>query len=121
MAAWQSYEVEGYTWEAFAFICSGQAASAETVFDQLAFRGFSRDDYAEALQALTARNWLEPSPDAPDTYAVTETGRAIHEQVESLTDQYFYAPWAELGEDEVAETLALLQQFHDRLQALAKT
>lgn len=121
MAAWKAQDVKGYVWEAFYFVCSAQANSADTVFEALTFRGYSRQEYSEALQALVARNWLTPASDAPGSYDVTDTGRVVQKQVETLTDDYFYAPWSALSEAEIEETKSLLQQFHDKLQALAKS
>lgn len=120
MAAWQPYKVSGHTWEAFAFICDGQATSADTIYTQLAYRGYSRQEYAASLQELTTRNWLIVIPAEPDHYQVTDTGREIRQKVEQLTDNYFYSPWSDLSEGEVAETKALLQQLHDKLQVKSR-
>ncbi len=49
MAAWQPLGVDGRTWEAFSFVCSESAHSAPKLFDQLAYRGYSQEDYAAAL------------------------------------------------------------------------
>ncbi|MEM7126179.1 MAG: hypothetical protein AAF702_07620 [Chloroflexota bacterium] len=111
MAAWQPKEVTGQQWETFAFIISGQANSAESLFEQLSYRGYSVEDYAAALSDLTERRWLLPKG---DVYVATEVGVAIHTQVESLTDQYFYAPWLEaLNERELAETIELLRVLRE--------
>lgn len=119
MAAWQPYKISGHTWEAFAFICDGQAISADTIYTQLAYRGYSRQEYAASLQDLTTRNWLTEIPAQPDHYQVTDTGREIRQKVEQLTDNYFYSPWSDLNEVEVAETKALLQQLRDKLQVMS--
>jgi hypothetical protein len=119
MAAWQLYQIEGYVWEAFSFVWSGTAATAEALFDQLAYRGYSRADYALALRDLTKRDWLEELPDNPGVYRLTGAGRTIREEAERLTDDYFYAPWSVLTEDEQATSHDLLTRLHDNLQEMA--
>jgi hypothetical protein len=107
MAAWQSYQLDGYVWEAFALVCDGQANSAATLFEQLAYRGYSCGEYAAALETLTRRSWLEPDATA-GAYSVTAAGRAAWVHVERLTDSYFYAPWSCLAEAQIEELRALL-------------
>lgn len=117
MAAWQPLGVEGYVWEAFSFVWSGTATSAEALFDQLAYRGYSRNDYEAALQLLAGRGWLaEAGNDSSKVYQLTEEGRAIREEVEQLTDEYFYGPWACLAEGEVGELQELLVRLGEGLQ-----
>ena len=118
MAAWQSYKLDGYVWEAFALICAGDTDSAASVFEQLAYRGYSRAEYAAALEALARRGWLEPAGTA-GTYRVTAEGREVREVVERLTDSYFYAPWSCLKEAEIGELRALLLRFIEDLHASA--
>lgn len=105
MAAFMPHKVEGYVWEAFSYVCSGGAKTADELFDQLAHRGYSRRDYAEALQLLAARRWIQASGDA---YHATDSGRTAREKVEQLTDDYFYAAWGCLDEDEFEEVARLL-------------
>jgi DNA-binding PadR family transcriptional regulator len=120
MAAWQPHDIEGYVWEAFSFIWGGAAASAEALFDQLAYLGYSRADYATALRDLTRRNWLEEIPGLSGAYRLTDSGRAVREEAERLTDHYFYAPWSVLAEDETGAIHALLVRLHDNLQQMAQ-
>jgi len=115
MAAWQPLEVTGYEWEAFSFIASGQAETAAALFHQLAYRGYSQEDYAKALQKLTEHGWLAQ---AGNTYQLTEAGRAVQTEVEQHTDDYFYAPWHEaLNEAELAETIELLRLLREEWQS----
>jgi hypothetical protein len=116
MAAWQSYTLDGYVWEAFTLVCAGEADSAAGLFEQLAYRGYSCGEYAAALELLTRRSWLEPAATA-GACRVTADGRAAREVVERLTDSYFYAPWSCLAEAEIAELHALLLRFIEQLRA----
>jgi hypothetical protein len=117
MAAWQSLQLDGYVWEAFALVCDGEADSAATLFEQLAYRGYSSDEYAAALETLTRHKWLEPAATA-GAYRVTADGRAARALVERLTDNYFYAPWSCLAEVQIAELRALLLRFTEQLRAI---
>ncbi len=118
MAAWQPLEPSGAVWEAFALVCSGEATNLEQVYDQLARRGNSRQEYAAALADLARRGWLAPVG-AQDAYQVTEAGRTVREQVERLTDSYFYAPWSQLSEAEIARVHGLLLQMQAGMQEMS--
>jgi hypothetical protein len=115
MAAWQSLQLDGFVWEAFALVCGGEADSAASLFEQLAYRGYSCGEYAAALETLTRRGWLEPAARA-GAYRVTAAGRAARALAERLTDSYFYAPWSCLAEAQIEELRALLLQFIEQLR-----
>src|SRR4051794_15083803 len=115
MAAWQSQRLDGYVWEAFALLCSGEANSAASLFEQLAYRGHSSSEYAAALEILTRRGWLGPAA-AIGAYRVTGDGRAARARIEQLTDSYFYAPWSRLPEAKIAELHALLLRCTEQLR-----
>ena len=102
----------GQAWEAFALVCEGQTDSADTLFGQLAHRGYSRAEYAAALDELARRSWLDQA-DETGTYRVTKTGRAMHEEAERLTDEYFYAPWSHLTEEQFATVHNLLIRLQE--------
>jgi hypothetical protein len=111
MAAWQPLGVEGYEWEAFSFVASGQAETAAALFRQLAYRGYSQEDYAAALKELTKRGWLTAKG---DSYQLTEAGSTVQAEVEQHTDTYFYAPWYQaLNETELKETIELLRDLRE--------
>jgi hypothetical protein len=115
MAAWQPHIVDGYIWEAFAYVYAGQAHMATTLFEQLSYRGYSTAEYAAALELLTRRGWLEPAP-AAGAYCVTADGNAVRKEVERLTDNYFYAPWECLAEAEIAELGDILMRLTTQLR-----
>lgn len=112
MAAWRSYDVSGYVWEAFTSVFTGQADTADTLFNQLAYRGYSRVEYAAALEELAGRGWIERSGEA-DGYGVTAAGRAIQAAAEQRTNSSFYAPWSCLDQAESSEIYTLLMRLHD--------
>ena len=116
MAAWQPLGVNGRSWEAFTFVGGRNGATAVAVFNQLAYRGYSRSDYAGALEELAARGWLETSNS--EQYHITEQGNSIRKKVERLTDQYFYAPWSTLKEVEILEIQEQINQLNNALQTI---
>ncbi|MFK7805278.1 MAG: hypothetical protein AB8G95_26840 [Anaerolineae bacterium] len=115
MAAFMPYEPDGYIWEAFTLIVGQTADSATTLFDQLAYRGYAEEDFAQALTHLVSRGWLGPSKSV-GTFQPTAAGTEIKNKVEALTDEYFYAPWLLLTADEQEELNNLLNKLKTNLQ-----
>lgn len=113
MAAWQPLKIEGYVWEAFAFVCAEEARTAGDLFGALMHRGYTQGEYLSALDGLVARGWLVRS--AQNTYTVTPEGRGVRRRVEEQTDSAFYAPWSVLDTNELLE----LQRLVMDLAALA--
>ena len=113
MAAWSGYDVMGYAWEAFSLVRGGTGKTAVSIYEQLAYRGYTRDEYAHALAQLHARGWLEQ--ERPGSYFVTPAGQAVWDDVEQLTNSYFYRPWQILSNKELAKLESLLVQLRDEL------
>jgi hypothetical protein len=116
MAAFMPHKVSGYVWEAFSWVCNGKTTAAE-LYEELAYRGYSRHDYADALKTLAARHWVQADGEA---YSPTEIGKVVRQKVEQLTDDYFYAGWSCLDEDELEELVNLLHKLKDECQKLAE-
>lgn len=117
MAAWQPKESEGYIWEAFSVIAGNTANNATDIYDTLFYRGYSKGEYQAAINALISRNWVEVEVPS-DNVRMTPLGKDIHKEVEQLTDAYFFAPWKLLSQEEQAQTVQLLQQLFDQLEAV---
>lgn len=115
--AWQPYGISGPAWEAFTFVWRGEAANAEMLAEKLAFRGNSGEIYAQALQDLVQRGWVEEKGGA---YRATEAGQTVRQAAEELTDRYFYTPWTNLSNDDVQALSLLLTQLREGLQQLAE-
>ncbi len=90
MAAFQPLAMPAYAWEAFAQVWYGTADTAQGVYDQLAYRGYSRTEYAQGLQECARRGWLT---ETTNVYQVTNEGKRVREEAERLTNEYFYASW----------------------------
>lgn len=114
LAAWRPYGVSGQAWEAFTLLWRDAARTVDELAAKLAHRGFTREDYAAAVDELVRRGWVSVSADG---LALTAEGRAVREEAERMTDAYFYRPWSVLSEAETADLRALLTGLRDGLLA----
>jgi hypothetical protein len=112
LAAWRRYGVSGPAWEAFTLIWRDEARSLDQLWQRLEWRGHSRAVYAEAIDQLTGRRWLEMDD---GQYRLTADGQMTRQEAEDITDRYVYRPWATLTEDECQDIERLLTQLHDAL------
>ena len=111
IAAWKPVGVSGHTWEALSFVWNGEANTVEKLVERLPFRNYIAEDYAQTLDDLTQRGWIESGPEG---YIVTEEGKKIRDDAETDTDTNYFAPWKKLSDDE-------LKQLGDLLTRLKKT
>lgn len=70
-----------------------------------ALRGWSREEWAEAVQRLRERGTLDGAG------GLTDTGAAVRQAVEARTDRLDSAAWQQLGEDRTARLIELGKQF----------
>lgn len=115
MAAQNEQGVDGMTWEAFSFVDDGKAKIAPDLFDQLAYRGWTVDEWQRALNHLCDKGWIQGDDDG---YQSTDEGKTIRQAVETKTDELFYAPWGVLSHDEQVMYIALLNKLNDWCTAL---
>jgi hypothetical protein len=115
MAAYRPHGVAGHTWEAFSLVGDGLARTADDLFDQLAYRGYSRQEWADSLGELVRRGWVET---ANGKHSMIEEGQTIRDKAEGLTDAYFFASWSSLNQQEIEELHHLLVRLHDESLAL---
>lgn len=115
LAAWRPLGFSGPMWEAITCIWRGEATSLDDLCRKLARRGHPRSVYAEALKDLVERGLIL---EKEGMHQVTERGRTLRQEAEEVTDRYFYAPWACLAEEEVAELRTLLACLRDGLAQL---
>jgi len=116
LAAWRPLGVDGRSWEALTYIWQEEASSAADLVEQLAFRGYSEEQYAESLLDLSERGWIGGDE---GSYQVTEDGRRIREQAERNTDRLYYAPWSVLDDEELDQLEDLLQSTINNLNKMA--
>jgi hypothetical protein len=100
-------------------VATGNAVTAEQMAETLAFRGYEADEYEVALKAAVEIGWLEAG-DTPGVFRPTPKGRELREQVDKLTDEYFYHPWATLSPDELDELYNLLTKLREQLHGFKR-
>lgn len=114
IATWQANDIEGHTWEVLTQLWRGQtAASADTLFEKLGYRGLPREVYVKDLRELESRGWVREEADA---YRITDEGRRVRDDAEALTDRYFFAPWSCLSKSELEDLSHLAAQLRDGLK-----
>lgn len=112
LAAWQPHRCSGQAWEALTLLWRGEAATLDEVFGKLERRGFSREEYRQALDDLILRGWVQADE---DRYSLTPLGGQIRQTAEEVTDEYFYAPWRELGKTDLQNLRGLLIRLRENL------
>lgn len=110
---WKHFGIEGNRWEVFSEIWIGKNKTLDKVFEELSFRGITRDEYSHILHELTALGWIE---ETEGTYQLTAEGKRIREETEALTNNTFFAPWSCLSESELADLFNLANQLRDGLK-----
>lgn len=119
-AAYPHFGQAGIVWNVLGSIWKGTAVNASQMAEAMSFRGYEEDDYEVAIQAAVELGWVEPS-DIHNTYRITQVGRELREQVERLTDEYFYHPWSVLADEDLDVLYALLVKLHEQLIVYKKS
>jgi hypothetical protein len=87
--------------------------------ETMEFRGYETHEYEVAIKAAIEVGWLEAA-DVPGTFRPTAKGRELREQVEKLTDEYFYCPWQVFSQSELDELYNLLTKLREQLHGFKK-
>jgi len=112
LASWQPHPIEGHAWEAFTYLWRGEAITLDGLYQKLERRGYSRDEYRQAVEDLMKRGWVA---ERAEGYQVTTLGKEIRQTAEETTDRYFYAPWSCLSQEETKDLRTLLIRLRDCL------
>jgi len=110
ITAWMPVGVDGHTWEVFGFVWNGEATTAEKLLEVRPFRGYTVEDYANTLDALTQRGWIKPGDDG---YKIMDAGKKIRDEAEVATDNNYFAPWKVLTDKEVTRLGELLSELKE--------
>ncbi len=119
-AARPHFNEAGIVWLVLGLLVSEEEVTAQLIAEKLEFRGYEPFDYQIALDAAVEVGWAELT-NIPGTYCPTAKGREIREQVERLTDEYFYRPWSVMMANELDEFYTQLTKLHDQLIAFKKS
>lgn len=118
-AARPHFNEAGIVWIVLGLLVGGEDVTAQQVAEKLEFRGYDAYDYQIALDAAVEVGWAELT-EIPGTYRPTAKGREIREQVEKLTDDYFYRPWSVMMADELEDLYTQLTKLHNQLITFIK-
>jgi hypothetical protein len=110
----------GIVWNVLGSIASGNALNATQMAEHMAFRGYEKADYEVAIQAAIEIGWVEAG-ETPNSFRLTQKGAELREEVEQLTDQYFYRPWRVLTKGEIDSLYDLLINLRDALVSYRKS
>ena len=110
----------GIVWSVLGALWNGEAMTAEQMVEKMAVRGYDVADYEVALQAAVELGWAETGSRF-EIYHLTEAGRALREQAEHLTNEYFFRPWSALQVTELKELYQLLVALRDQLRERSRT
>jgi DNA-binding MarR family transcriptional regulator len=116
LAAWQGLDVSGREWETFTYVWRGEGRTAAELAEKLAYRGYDEVDYQATLAELVEHGWLK---EVNGEYRLNDAGFAVRQAAEDKTDDYYYAAWDVLDEEEVAELQRLLTALRRNLEAAA--
>jgi hypothetical protein len=119
-AARPHFNQAGIVWLVLGAFWKGNAVNAEQMAEAMPFRGYDVEDYQIAIEAAVEIGWAEHA-EHPDTFRLTQKGRELREQVERLTNQYFYTPWSVLVQDEIDELYDLLITLRHELSVYRKS
>jgi hypothetical protein len=112
LAAWQGSDLTATALEVMTLLWRKEAKSLAELTDKLVHRGYPLQIYADAVEELRYRGFVEGTE---HTLRLTGAGGRFRDQVETDTDRYFFAPWNQLGEDERNDLAHLLARLRDGL------
>ena len=119
-AAHPHFNQAGIVWIVLGALWQEDAINAEQMTEKMAFRGYDFADYEITIQAAMELGWVEQA-ERPDAFQLTEEGKQLREQVERLTNEYFYAPWSVLMQSEIDTLYDLLVELRSALNKYKKS
>jgi hypothetical protein len=119
-AAHPHFGQAGIVWSVLGSLWQNETVTAEQLSESMSFRGYEASDYGVALQAAVQIGWSERS-ETSGAFCITQKGRELREQVEQLTNEYFYASWSVLTASELDELYDLLLKLREQLNSFRKT
>ncbi len=101
LAAWQPLGFDGPTWETLSILWEKKIETQDELHEKLGFRGQLHSVHEDALTTLNGKGLAKRSK---GKFIITRRGKKLRAEAEERTDEYFYAPW-ECLEDEDLQTL----------------
>lgn len=111
LASWCHHDIGGHAWDVLTAIWREDPTTINEVRERLERRQWSQAQTEEAIKELRGRTWIEGS----EKLAVTELGKQIRDEAESLTNHYFYVPWASADQRDLETMSNLLRRLAAKL------
>lgn len=119
-AARPHFNEAGIVWLVLGSLWKGDAVNAEQMAESMSIRGYEVEDYEIAIEAAVEVGWAEQAG-YPEAFRPTRKGKELREQVERITNEYFYTPWSVLVQEEIDELYDLLTTLRYELNAYRKS
>ena len=112
--AWMEKDINSYVWEAFSYIYKGEAQTAGDLAQKLeSQRQYNEQNYADALDELTERGWVERRN---GKFEPTVEGLKVLAEVARSMTQSFFEPWAHLEEEKINKLKILLEALANAMK-----
>ncbi len=113
LAAWLNSGLSATSLEALTLFWRGEISTLKQLCNHLSSRGHAVHVYQDAMAELIHHGYLAGSEDSA---WVTGSGRVFRNQVEEVTDRYFYAPWTCLDQLQKQNLYQLLIKLSEGLR-----
>jgi hypothetical protein len=108
LASWCSSGLSASAMESLTLIWQGQFDQLNTLLRKLEFRGHPDSDYLDALAELKNKGFIEGSR---NHLRITEKGNNFRNQVEDVTNEYFFHPWSCLTQQDKNQIASILPKI----------
>ena len=115
-----NFNEAGIVWIVLGALWKGEAVNAGQMAEKMAFRGYDVEDYEIAVQAAMELGWVEQGHRL-DAFRLTAQGRQLREHAEEDTNEYFFAPWSVLTQEDLSELHELLTRLYETLKVYGKS
>jgi hypothetical protein len=103
--------VSGHAWDVLSVIWREGPTSIKVVSDRLARRKWTKEETNQAANELRSKGWIAGNTDL----ILTETGTNVRNEAETLTNEYFFAPWDSTPGSDLEVLSTLLSELSERL------
>lgn len=108
LASWTRTGMSATALDMVSLLWRGEVDSLDSICDKLELRGHTCDVYAAVLSNLREQGYVNGEDKA---LFATGSGRVICNQVEAMTDNFFFTPWSCLDDEDRAELSILIRRL----------
>jgi len=111
LASWSSRSISAHAWDILGLLWQDMAESTAEVVELVKKRRWTENKTLEAVNELVRKGWITDK----GKLTITEGGRIIREDSETLTNEFFFLPWDVLPEIEYKKLGELLTAMYENL------